>query len=545
VRLLPYRTTDDRIEGAVMTFFDISARRLAEEQLRARETRMRLVAESTRDYAIVTTDAEGCVTSWNKGAELVFGYTEEEMLHHDLERLYTEEDRTRSMRQEEMRRAREDGRAEDERWHLRKDGSRVYCSGVTTPLGPAATYGYAKIARDQTDRELSNSEREEALTCEQQNRSHAENEMALKDEFLAIMSHELRHPLNMIHVNAELLARLPEVVQSNPANRAAQQVRTAVMSQAKIIDDLLDMSRVRTGKLALALGPVDIGAMVAVMVEAARADQATHGLAISVDIADEPVIVLADKVRVEQVLMNLLSNAIKFSPQDGRIDIGVDHDDNQARITVSDTGQGIAPDFVPHVFDMFGQAGSVTTRSKGGLGIGLALVREIVQLHGGRVEATSAGIGKGAQFSVWLPLYHDAGPASAGNDSRVDSGIAGARILVVDDAADVVEVFQTLLEMEGAQVVTATSAQDGLAALRQYDVDVVISDISMPDMNGYTFLEQARRLPHYAKLPAIALSGLAREVDIARARKAGFSSHLTKPISVDRLLATVNDLLRH
>jgi two-component system CheB/CheR fusion protein len=545
VRLLPYRTTDDRIEGAVMTFFDISARRLAEEQLRARETRMRLVAESTRDYAIVTTDAEGCVVSWNKGAELVFGYTEEEMLHHDLERLYTEEDRTRSMRQEEMRRAREDGRAEDERWHLRKDGSRVYCSGVTTPLGPAAAYGYAKIARDQTDRELSNSEREEALTCEQQNRSHAENEMALKDEFLAIMSHELRHPLNMIHVNAELLARLPEVIQSNPANRAAQQVRTAVMSQAKIIDDLLDMSRVRTGKLALALGLVDIGAMAAAMVEAARADQATHGLAISVDIADEPVIVLADKVRVEQVLMNLLSNAIKFSPQDGRIDIGVDHDDNQARITVSDTGQGIAPDFVPHVFDMFGQAGSVTTRSKGGLGIGLALVREIVQLHGGRVEATSAGIGKGAQFSVWLPLYHDAGPASAGNDSRADSGIAGARILVVDDAADVVEVFQTLLEMEGAQVVTATSAQDGLAALMQYDVDVVISDISMPDMNGYTFLEQARRLPHYAKLPAIALSGLAREVDIARARKAGFSSHLTKPISVDRLLATVNDLLRH
>jgi two-component system CheB/CheR fusion protein len=545
VRLLPYRTTDDRIEGAVMTFFDISARRLAEEQLRARETRMRLVAESTRDYAIVTTDAEGRVVSWNKGAELVFGYTEEEMMEHDLERLYVEEDRAQRVRQDEMRRARDDGRAQDERWHLRKDGTRVYCSGVTTPLGPAATYGYAKIARDQTDRELSNSEREEALTSEQQNRSHAENEMALKDEFLAIMSHELRHPLNMIHVNAELLARLPEVVHSTSASRAASQVRTAVMSQAKIIDDLLDMSRVRTGKLALALGPVDIGAMATAVADAARADQATRGLAISVSVADEPVIVIADKVRMEQVLMNLLSNAIKFSPQDGTIDIDVSEDDGHGCIMVSDTGQGIAPDFLPHVFDMFGQAGTVTTRSKGGLGIGLALVREIVQLHGGRVEAASAGTGKGARFCVWLPLHHDEGPACAGNDERADSGISGARILVVDDAADVVEVFQVLLELEGARVVTATSAQEGLAALEANQFDVVISDISMPDMNGYAFLEEARRLPQYAHIPAIALSGLAREVDIARAHRAGYASHLTKPISVERLLATVHDLLPH
>ncbi|HEX8479823.1 MAG TPA: CheR family methyltransferase, partial [Telluria sp.] len=545
VRVLPYRTTDDRIEGAVMTFFDISARRLAEEQLHARETRMRLVAESTRDYAIVTTDAEGCVVSWNKGAELVFGYTEEEMLQHDLEPLYVEEDRARGVRQDELRRAREDGRAEDERWHLRKDGTRVYCSGVTTPLGPAATYGYAKIARDQTDRELSNSEREEALTSEQQNRSHAESEMALKDEFLAIMSHELRHPLNMIHVNAELLARLPEVVHSTSASRAAAQVRTAVMSQAKIIEDLLDMSRVRTGKLALALGPVDLGAMAAAMAEAARADHATRGLAISVSVADEPVVVMADKVRVEQVMMNLISNAIKFSPQDGKIDIAISQDDGHGCIMVSDTGQGIAPDFLKHVFDMFGQAGSVTTRSKGGLGIGLALVREIAQLHGGRVDAASAGLGKGARFCVWLPLFHDDGPVCAVNNERADSGISGARILVVDDAADVVEVFQVLLELEGARVITATSAQEGLAALREHDVDVVISDISMPDMNGYTFLEEARRLPRYAHLPAIALSGLAREVDIARARRAGYASHLTKPISVEHLLATVHDLLPH
>jgi two-component system CheB/CheR fusion protein len=250
-------------------------------------------------------------------------------------------------------------------------------------------------------------------------------------------------------------------------------------------------------------------------------------------------------VRVEQVLMNLLSNAIKFSPQDGTIDIAISEDDGHGCIMVRDTGQGIAPDFMAHVFDMFGQAGSVTTRSKGGLGIGLALVREIVQLHGGRVDAASEGLGKGARFCVWLPLYHDDGPACAGNDERADSGISGARILVVEDAADVVEVFQVLLELEGAEVVTATSAQEGLAVLEANQFDVVISDISMPGMDGYAFLEAARRMPQYAHLPAIALSGLAREVDIARARRAGYASHLTKPISVERLLATVHELLPH
>lgn len=543
VRVLPYRTTEDRIEGAVMTFFDISARRLAEEQLRARETRMRLVAESTKDYAIVTTDADGRVVSWNKGAELVFGYTEEEMLSHDLERLFVREDREYGAWQEEMRRARDDGRAEDERWHLRKDGSRVYCSGVTTPLGPAATNGYAKIARDQTDRELNNSEREEALTSEQQNRSDAESAVAMKDEFLAIMSHELRHPLNMIHVSAELLSRLPEVVRSEPASRAAAQVRTAVMSQAKIIEDLMDMSRARTGKLTLAKAPVDIVEMASTIAEATRKDQTACGLAISVSVMDEPIIVLADRVRIEQVFMNLLSNAIKFTPNEGAISIAVTHNENEARIVFRDTGQGISPDFLDHVFDMFGQSASVTTRSKSGLGIGLALVREIIELHGGKVEASSEGTGKGAQFTVWLPLFKDAVPVRALNDSQVDGGIEGAHILVVDDAADMVALFQTILEMEGANVVIAENAQQGLDLLKSNDIDVVISDISMPGMDGYEFLKAAKRLPRYEDLRAIALSGLAREIDVARAYKAGFACHLTKPISIDCLLEKLKMLL--
>ncbi|MFL6673518.1 MAG: CheR family methyltransferase, partial [Massilia sp.] len=543
VRLLPYRTTEDRIEGAVMTFIDITLRRQAEERLLAGEARMRLVAESATDYAIMTMDAANCATSWNKGAERIFGYTEQEILGQSLDRLFVPEDRERGVPQDELRRAREDGRAEDERWHLRKDGSRFFCSGVTTPLGTDAAYGYAKIARDQTSRIRHDSELEHALNHEQRGRSHAESANALKDEFLAIMSHELRHPLNMIHINVELLARLPEIAHSATCRRATAAIRSSVLSQAKIIDDLLDMSRVRTGKLSLSMAPVELGPVVQAIVDAARDDPAAAGLDISVSGTTDGQCVLADQVRIEQVVMNLLNNAVKFTPAGGRIEVALATDDGMLRIDVKDTGQGIAPAFLPHVFEMFGQPGSVTTRAKGGLGIGLALVREIVALHGGRVEAASEGNGKGACFSIWLPLLDSEAWAHAGPHAAAGEGIAGVRVLLVDDVDDVVQVFKTLLEMEGAVAFAATSGQEGLEVLEREDIDLLISDISMPDMDGYEFLQAVRRMPRYAKLPAVAVSGLGREKDIAMARQAGFSAHIGKPMSIERLTAIIRELL--
>ena len=543
VRLLPYRTTEDRIEGAVMTFFDISGRREAEEQVRAGEARMRLVAESTKDYAIITTDAAGLITSWNKGEERIFGYGEAEIIGEAIERLFVPEDRERGVSLDEMRRAREDGRAEDERWHLRKDGARFYCSGVTTPLGPAATYGYAKIARDQTERILMESERNEAFNCEQQSRSDAENAAALKDEFLAIMSHELRHPLNLIQINIELLSRLPELRHSQASLRAASQIRAAVASQAKLIEDLFDMSRVRTGKLTLSVAPVDLNNMAEMIVDSARADPASGELAISLACPDEHLVVLADAVRLEQVLMNLLTNAIKFTPVNGKVGIELARDGGQARIVVTDSGQGIAPDFLPKVFDMFGQSGTIATRARGGLGIGLALVREIVLLHDGRVEAFSEGVGKGAQFTVWLPLLDQADSVQADGDAAAAADLEGLRILLIDDVEDVVLAFQALLGMEGAIVHVATSGTEGLRLLEANEVDLLISDISMPEMDGCEFLQAARRLPGYAELPAIAISGLGRPKDIARARECGFAAHLGKPMSMDRLTAICREVM--
>ena len=543
VRLLPYRTTEDRIEGAVMTFFDITERREAEEQLRAGEARMRLVAESTKDYAIITTDAGALVTSWNKGAERIFGYGEAEIVGESIERLFVPEDRERGVLADEMRRARVDGRAEDERWHLRKDGTRFYCSGVTTPLGPAATYGYAKIARDHTERVLMESERNEALSCEQQSRSDAENAAARKDEFLAIMSHELRHPLNLIQINVELLSRLPELRNSATSQRAAGQIRAAVVSQAKLIDDLFDMSRARTGKLTLSVTAVDLSKMAGMIVDAARADPATSALTIAYDCPDVHLMVAADAVRLEQVLMNLLSNAIKFTPVDGHVRLELARDKDQARIVVTDSGQGIAPDFLPRVFDMFGQSGSVATRARGGLGIGLALVREIVLLHGGHVEAFSEGIGKGARFTVWLPLLDTAEPEEADNKDGAGLDLEGMRILLIDDVEDVVLAFQALLGLQGAAVDVATSGKEGLRLLEAKEIDLLISDISMPEMDGCEFLQAARRLPGYASLPAIAISGLSRPKDIARARESGYAAHLGKPMSMDRLTAICREVM--
>jgi two-component system CheB/CheR fusion protein len=542
VRVQPYRTTEDRIEGAVMTFIDITGRREAEEKLRAGEARMRLVAASTKDYAIVTMDQEGRVTSWNRGAERMFGYREADVMGNELDFLFTPEERERGAPAEAIERARRDGRASNERWHVRKDGGQLYCCGEITQIENGEFLGFAMIARDETERMRQEREREQTLSAEQRNRNDAEAALGLKDEFLAIMAHELRHPLNLIHINVELMSRLPEIRQSPVVSRSAAVIRNAVLSQAKLIDDLLDMSRVRTGKLTMSMAPVNLLPLVQGAVDALRADPVAGQLSIALETDDSDPAVLADSVRIEQVVMNLLSNAVKFTPEGGSIVVRLAREDGVARIDVSDSGQGIAQAFLPQVFDMFAQPGSVTTRATGGLGIGLALVREIVTMHGGRVEAFSEGVGKGARFSVWLPLL-DHGGCGAAADGAVHEGIAGVRILLVDDVEDVVTTCQTLLEMCGAVVTAVTSGRAALAFLAENDVDLLVSDISMPEMDGYALLAAVRALPRHAALPAIAVTGLGSQADLARERTAGFDAHVGKPMSVERLTEIIRDLV--
>ncbi|WP_137174688.1 CheR family methyltransferase [Massilia sp. HP4] len=542
MRLLPYRTTEDKIEGAVMTFIDISRRREAEAKARIGEEWMRLVADSSDDYAIITTDRQGLVTAWNKGAERNFGYSEQDMLGASLDRLYLPEDRVAGVPDSERRGVRANGRAEDERWYLRKDGSRFFCAGVTTILHKGDFEGYAKIMRDQTSRVHHDEQREVALSREQTGRSHAESANALKDQFLAVMSHELRHPLNIIYINAELLGRLPAVRESAPALRSAAIIRESVTAQAKIIEDLMDVSRVATGKLTLAIQEVDLATVAGKLVDAMRTDPAVDNLQLEFVPYTQPVMVAVDPVRIEQVILNLLSNAVKFTPAGGtvRVVLGVEHD--QARLEVSDTGAGISEEALPRVFDMFGQGTATVVRNKTGLGIGLALVRQITELHGGKVEVRSPGIGQGSTFTLCLPLSQTAQAVGEDASGAGLPSIAGRRLLLVDDSEDTASVFQMLLELEGAEVRVASTARQGLDLLGQGTFDAVISDISMPDMDGYEFIAAIRKMPGLERLPVIAASGLGQEQGGKRAIDAGFSAWLTKPVSVEVLCETVSAL---
>jgi two-component system CheB/CheR fusion protein len=539
-RLLPYRTTEDRIGGAILTFFDISRRRKAEEQLRAGQELMRLVAESTRDYAIITMNTEGRITSWNKGAQINFGFSEEEALGQPGSIIFVPEDVEAGVPQLEMLRSRENGRAEDERWHLRKDGSRFYCSGVMTPMVSRHLQGYVKIARDLTEQKRQLMQQESQL-------HESKTSSQMKDEFFAIMSHELKHPLNLIQLHAELLGRLPVARSSALVAKAAQTIQQAVHSQARIIDDLLDLSRVRTGKLKLKRAPVDLRQVIEEVARVARAESDARGVLFSVkhEAADEPLIIEADVTRVEQIIWNLVNNALKFTASGGQVSLRAAQAQGMALLQVIDDGQGIEADFLPKVFELFGQGeGQHVQRNRDGLGIGLSLVRQLAEAHGGRVDVQSAGVGQGSTFSVWLPLY--ALPHAQPVTARViEAGkLRGLRILLVDDSPDILETLQLLLEMEDAQVTSASSGEQALQIAQAHSFELILSDIGMPNMSGHELIRALRQLPQCKTLPAIALTGYGSKDDVQKAREAGFDQHIGKPIAYDALIATIEKLLR-
>ncbi|SFU23985.1 two-component system, chemotaxis family, CheB/CheR fusion protein [Paraburkholderia aspalathi] len=541
-RLTPYRTLDDRIDGAVLTLIDITARRQAEAAAQASEERLKFAALTTNDYAIIVQDQDGTIVSWNRGAQNVFGFGEEEALGQPVDLIFSAEDRTQGAPLAERTEAAKSGRADDERWHVRKDGRRIYCSGVMTPIETPGFRGFAKIARDLTDRKSVESQQTVQLELERRVRERAELANRQKDEFFAVLSHELKNPLNLIHVKAEMLSRAAEFREAPLIQDAADVILRAVVGQAKIIDDLLDLSRARTGKLALHLAAVDMASIVHTVVDASAVDAAASGITLSVSGVDTPIPIQADAVRVEQMLWNVIRNALKFTPSGGRVDVVVSHGNGYVSVDVTDTGQGIAPDFLPRVFDMFSQAHTGAGREHGGLGIGLSLVRQLAQMHGGRIEAYSEGIGRGARFCLRLP---DIAPASPSPSPRiaVDASVLhGLRVLLVDDSAEGLEGFRALLEMEGAQVRPEPGGKSALAAAKETQFDLVLSDIGMPGMSGYDLIAELRKLPQTATIPAIALTGFGRNKDEAEALQAGFDAHLGKPVSLHALLAAIADI---
>ena len=402
----------------------------------------------------------------------------------------------------------------------------------------------ARQTADYLERKRVEGEREQLLAREHELRETAEEANRLKDEFLAIMSHELRNPLNVILGYAELLLRMNEIKSAPHLHRMADAVKRNAVAQSKLIRDLLDLSRLRSGKLELNRETVSPVTSIENAIETVRMDAADKGVEIKVEPPDELLFVRADPVRLEQIIWNLLNNSVKFTPRGGLITVRLEEENDEIVLTVSDNGQGIDSSFLPHIFEIFRQADPGTSRAQQGMGIGLAVVQQLVELHGGVVSAYSAGAGQGATFTIKLPRSGNSKSHSSPAEVLGIGSLAGMSILVVDDSEDTTEMVRHLLEIGGASVYSATSGFEALRIAREKEFDVVLSDISMPEMDGFEFLSRLRQIPGKEDLPAVALTGFGRPEDVQRASDKGFYAHLTKPFDIQRLAMLLQQVPR-
>jgi signal transduction histidine kinase len=410
---------------------------------------------------------------------------------------------------------------------------------------------------DVTDHKRHERERVSLLAAESAARADAENASRAKDEFLATASHELRTPLNAILGWAQLLrtGQLDAAAQV----RALETIERNGRVQVRLIEDILDGSRIITGNLHLELKTFRVDEIIRAALDTVRPSAEARQIRLTASLAEEHGSVVGDPERVQQVLWNLLSNAIKFTPKGGAVTIActAPADDDVVEIVIADDGQGIAPDFLPHVFERFRQAEATTTRRHGGLGLGLALVRHLVEAHGGTVRVESQGLGAGSTFFIRLPRTAISAEAPAGDNLDVTvaeqvaviavspSALQGITALVVDDEADARDLIAAILRGKGAIVTTASSAAEGFTKLVQEEPMVLLSDIAMPDVDGYAYLARVRTEGGVAcaGTPAIAITAYAREEDRRKALAAGFQAHLAKPVDPDALIRIIVRLL--
>ena len=400
-----------------------------------------------------------------------------------------------------------------------------------------------------TQRRRAEAERAELLRREQEARCEAERVNRMKDEFLATLSHELRTPLNAMLGWAHLL----ETGQFDPASlrRALKVIHNSAHAQKQLIEDILDVSRIINGKMVLKTSSVDIRRIVDCALDTLRPAAEAKRITVTTEVAEVPEI-CGDRDRLQQVVWNLLSNAIKFTPRDGRVDVHVDHSGTDLRIVVSDNGCGIAPDFRPFIFDRFSQADSSLTRAHGGLGLGMAIVRHLVELHGGTVQAESDGENRGSTFTVTLPVraYEkraDLPLPTAPPEAEPElpwaelPRLEGVAVLVVDNELDARQLAAAILLQKGAAVTEAASAEEALALTAAGHFDLIVSDIAMPETDGYEMMRQLRQRSDRF-IPAIALTACAAPSDIAAALSAGYQKHLPKPLSAAALIRTAAEL---
>jgi PAS domain S-box-containing protein len=517
------------------------------------ETHLASIIESSDDV-IVSKTLEGVIMSWNPAAERLFGYSAAEAIGQNI-RLIIPHDRWGEEDEVLARIGRGEKVDHFETIRRAKDGQLLNISLTVSPVKDRSgkIVGASKVARDITDRKRAEAELERLLASEKQLRRQAEEASRLKDEFLAVVSHELRSPLNAITGWASLLLMRQL---DDRTKHAIETILRNAQTQTQLVADLLDVSRIVTGQLRLKVRSFQLIPVIEASIEVVRPASEAKSIRIETILDPSAGQIAGDPDRMQQIFWNLLSNAVKFTPKGGRIQVRLQRINSHVEVVVSDTGRGIDPKLLPFVFERFRQGDSSTTREHGGLGLGLAIVRHLVELHGGVVNAYSDGAGKGAEFIVQLPTLVSARtsqpgeervhPSAGGNLSGGVPALTGVRVLVVDDERDAREIISVILGEAGAEMATASSTREALDLVERWKPDVLISDIGMPGESGYDLIRKVRALPadKGGQTPAIALTAYARVEDRLKILSAGFQMHVPKPIEPIELATVVASLAK-
>ncbi|MEH1819771.1 MAG: PAS domain S-box protein [Nostoc sp.] len=547
--LTALRNVDQSIEGVIAVSRDITEHKRAEKSLRESEARFRRLFESNL-IGVAFWTVDGLVIDANDAFLQLAGYTRDEfgtlgkinwkeitpVEYKDLDDRAILEVQAKGISKIY------------EKEYIHRNGKRVPIVLGVALLNDSQEHGVAFVL-DITDRKLAENECDRLLERERTARQQAEIANKIKDEFLAVLSHELRTPLNPILGWSKMLRT--RKFDDKTTNHALETIERNAKLQTQLIEDLLDVSRILQGKLNLNVCPVNLVMVVEAALETVRLAAAAKSIQIQTIFDPSLGQVMGDPNRLQQVVWNLLSNAVKFTPTSGRVEIRLMEADNQIQIQVSDTGKGIIPDFIPYVFDYFRQADGTTTRTFGGLGLGLAIVRKVVEMHGGKVKAESAGEEAGATFTVELPLLIRSEQVWGEENQSLSfesesSLLADTQVLVVDDEPDIRDLITFILQDYGVEVTAVASAQEALQALSESIPDVLISDIGMPKTDGYMLMREVRsRSPQQGgSVPAIALTAYAGEMNQQQALAAGFQMHISKPVDPDVLLKAIADLIK-
>ena len=536
------REAEEDIVGVSRVARDLSRRRRIDRSV----LRLAAIVESSDD-AIVGKDLNGIVFSWNRAAERIFGYDADEMIGRSI-RTIIPDDR-QSEEDDVIARIHRGERVHHfETIRRRKDGTLLPISLTISPICDldGLVIGASKIARDITERKQAEAERARLLRV-------AQEASRLKDDFLATLSHELRTPLNAILGYTRMLRS--GLISEDKQGRALEIIERNATSLTEIIEDVLDVSRIISGKIRLNVRSVDVQTVIREGIEAVRPAADARGIRLECTFDSNDTPVSGDPERLQQILWNIVSNAVKFTDRGGRVQVRLEHSDSDVEIVVSDTGIGIALEFLPYVFERFRQGDSGVTREHGGLGLGLAITRHLVEMHGGTIEVSSEGLGTGATFRVKLPLMivhekqrevrreHPRAHRSGSTDIPL-AALQGVSVLAVDDDVDALMMAREILEAAGASVTTADSALQALSLIDVSPPDVLLADVGMPKMSGFELIAAIRQSPNarVREMPAAALTAYARSEDRAHALRSGFQLHLAKPIDPGELMEAIASL---